>query len=127
MKFAEADPNEGYFITGYDENTLQVNGKNFNSSLIIAINELKTDWSPRSIEDLSAEHFSNIIEMDPELVIIGTGNTLTFPPVETYAELIRLGVGVEIMDTGAACRTYNILTGEGRHVVAGLILADNNK
>ena len=104
-----------------------MNGKNFNSSLIIASNELKTDWPPRSIEDLSTEHFSNIIEMDPELLIIGTGNTLVFPPVETYAELIRLGVGVEIMDTGAACRTYNILTGEGRHVVAGLILADNNK
>ena len=123
MKFAEADPNEGYFITSYDESTLQVNGKNFNSSLIIASAELKTDWPPRSIENLSAEHFSHIIAMQPELVIIGTGNKLIFPPVETYAELINLGVGVEIMDTGAACRTYNILTGEGRHVVCGLILS----
>ncbi|MCW8922467.1 MAG: Mth938-like domain-containing protein [Gammaproteobacteria bacterium] len=122
MKFAEADPTEGYFITAYDENTLQVNGKNFNCSLIISSRELKLDWPPRSIEQLSTGHFESIIELNPELVILGTGRTLTFPAIETYAKLIKLGVGVEVMDTGAACRTYNILTGEGRHVVCGLIL-----
>lgn len=124
MKFAQDDTNEGYFITGYDDNSLQVNGKNFDCSLIISATELKIDWPPRSISDLNAGHFKNIIELKPELVIIGTGNTLIFPPVETYAELINLGVGVEIMDTGAACRTYNILSGEDRHVVCGLILPD---
>lgn len=123
MKFAEDDLSEGYFITLYDENTIQVNGKNFSSSLIISGQKLKTGWPPRSPQDLTPDHFSNIIEMKPELVLIGTGNTLVFPPVETYAELIKLGVGVEIMDTGAACRTYNILSGEGRHVVCGLILS----
>ncbi len=122
MKFAEADLNEGYFITGYDENILQVNGKNFNHSLIISSQQLKSDWAPCSPEELASEHFSPIIQLKPELVLIGTGNKLVFPPVETYAELIKLGVGVEIMDTGAACRTYNILSGEGRHVVCGLIL-----
>lgn len=124
MKFAEADTSEGYFITSYDESTLQVNGKNFYSSLIISNNELKTDWSPRSIESLSAEDFTAIVDRKPEIVIIGTGNKLIFPQVETYAELIKLGVGVDIMDTGAACRTYNILTSEGRHVVCGLILPE---
>jgi uncharacterized protein len=124
VKFAETDLNEGYFITGYDENSIQVNGKDFNSSLIVANNTLKTDWPPRSIDDLNTENFTTIIELKPELVIIGTGNKLIFPPVETYAKLIKLGIGVEIMDTGAACRTYNILSGEGRHVVCGLILPD---
>ena len=123
MKFAEDDLSEGYFITLYDENTIQINGKNFHNSLIISNQQLKTDWPARSPEELDAEHFSAIIELKPELVLIGTGNTLVFPPVETYAELIKLGVGVEIMDTGAACRTYNILSGEGRHVVCGLILS----
>ncbi|MDH5612104.1 MAG: Mth938-like domain-containing protein [Gammaproteobacteria bacterium] len=124
MKFAEDDPTEGYFITLYNEDTIQVNGKNFNCSLIISSQQLKTDWPPRSPQNLIAEHFTTIVEMKPELVLLGTGNTLIFPPVETYAELIRRGVGVEIMDTGAACRTYNILSSEGRHVVCGLILAD---
>lgn len=122
MKFAEADPNEGYFITSYDDNTIQVNGKNFNSSLIISTTSLNTDWSPCAIEELCTAHFTPIIDLKPELVIIGTGNKLIFPAVAVYAELIKQGVGVEIMDTGAACRTYNILTSEGRHVVAGLIL-----
>lgn len=123
MKFAESDPNEGYFITLYDENTIQVNGKNFNNSLIISSQQLKTDWPPCSPKELNPDHFSNIVEMNPEVVLIGTGNILIFPPVETYAELIKLGIGVEIMDTGAACRTYNILSNEGRHVVCGLILS----
>ena len=122
MKFAESDPNEGYFVTMYNDDTIQVNGKNFKNSLIISSQQLKADWSPSSPEELTSEHFSAIIQLKPELVLIGTGNKLIFPAVETYAELIRLGVGVEIMDTGAACRTYNILSGEGRHVVCGLIL-----
>jgi len=122
VKFAESDPNEGYFITLYDKGIIQVNGKNFNNSLIVSTQQLKTDWPPHSPEELSSEHFTPIIQLKPELVLIGTGNKLVFPAVETYAELIRLGVGVEIMDTGAACRTYNILSGEGRHVVCGLIL-----
>ena len=122
MKFAESDPNEGYFVTMYDEDTIQVNGKDFNHSLIISSQQLKSGWTPHSVEELANEHFSPIIQLKPELVLIGTGDKLIFPPVETYAELIRQGVGVEIMDTGAACRTYNILSGEGRHVVCGLIL-----
>lgn len=123
MKFAEDDPTEGYFITLYNEDTIQVNGKNFNTSLIISSQQLKLDWPPRAPQELNAEHFKHIIDMAPELVLIGTGKQLVFPPIETYAGLIRLGVGVEIMDTGAACRTYNILSSEGRHVVCGLILA----
>jgi len=124
VKFAEADPNEGYFVTSYDEHTIQINGKNFHSSLVIANNALKTDWRPHSVETLCATDFKDITAMNPELVIIGTGSRLTFPPVEIYAELIKLGVGVEIMDTGAACRTFNVLTSEGRHAVCGLILPD---
>ena len=122
MKFAEEDPTEGYFITAYDEKSIQVNGKNFYSSLVIAPDVLDTDWPPISIEALQNEHFNRIIELKPELVLLGTGSKLTFPAVGIYAELIQLGVGVDVMDTGAACRTYNILMSEGRRVIAGLIL-----
>lgn len=122
MKFAEEDPAEGYFITAYNEISIQVNGKNFDSSLIIAPDAIDTEWSPTSIDTLRSEHFSNIIKLNPELVLLGTGSKLTFPAIETYAQLITLGIGVDVMDTGAACRTYNILMGEGRRVIAGLIL-----
>lgn len=122
MKFAESDPNEGYFITMYNDETIQVNGKNFYSSLILSCQQLKSDWLPRSPAALSHEHFDPIIQLKPEVVLIGTGHKLIFPSIEIYSELIKRGVGVEFMDTGAACRTYNILNGEGRNVVCGLIL-----
>ena len=68
------------------------------------------------------KNIDKIIQLNPELVLLGTGKKLSFPEIETYAALIELGIGVDVMDTGAACRTYNILSGEGRRVVAGLII-----
>jgi len=121
MKFAEEDPTAGYFITAYDETCIQINGKNFASSVIIAPDAVDFNWPPTSIENLLSEHFDRIIEFKPELVLLGTGQKQSFPAVETYAALIQLGIGVDVMDTGAACRTYNILMSEGRRVIAGLI------
>jgi uncharacterized protein len=67
-------------------------------------------------------HVEQILALKPELIIIGTGNKLVFPAVELYSSIIQHGIGVDFMDTGAACRTYNILMSEDRDVVAGLIL-----
>lgn len=99
-----------------------VNGKTFNTSLVIAPDQLIEDWAISDISELSSGHIDKIIQLNPELVLLGTGKILSFPEVETYAALIELGIGVDVMDTGAACRTYNILSGEGRRVVAGLII-----
>ena len=122
MKFAEDNLNEGYFITSYEPKKLMVNGRTISSRIIIAPDQLIEDWSIESIDELSSNHTDDIIQFKPELVLIGTGNKLTFPDVATYSTLINMGIGVDVMDTGAACRTYNILSGEGRRVVAGLIL-----
>lgn len=122
MKFAQDNLNEGYFITSYEKGKLMVNGKTFNTSLVLAPDQLIEDWAISDISELSSNHIDKIIQLNPELVLLGTGNKLTFPEVEIYAALIELGMGVDVMDTGAACRTYNILSGEGRRVVAGLIV-----
>ena len=122
MRFAEDDPSEGYFIAAYDETSIVVNDMKLTSSLIIAPDALNVNWPPTSTETIQVEHFDDIIELKPELVLLGTGLNLAFPAIETYSELIKLGIGVDIMDTGAACRTYNILMGEGRRVIAGIIL-----
>jgi len=122
MRFAEDSPSEGYFITAYDASSIQVNGKNFSQSLVIAPDKIIEQWPPSNIATLSADHIKAIGELEPEMVLLGTGNKLTFPAIETYALLIQQGIGVDVMDTGAACRTYNILMSEGRRVVAGLIL-----
>ena len=122
MKFAQDSQDEGYVITAYDDDSVSINGKPFGQSLIISAKKLHEDWSLRTIESLQTNHIDEVLAFKPELIIIGTGNRLTFPAVEVYAAIIQQGIGVDFMDTGAACRTYNILMSEGRDVVAGLIL-----
>ncbi len=122
MKFSEESINQGYYISGYDQHEIHVNGKPMRSSFIIATDKLVENWSPCSIEELCPDHLDPLIQLQPELVLLGTGAALKFPAVEQYSCLIQLNIGIEIMDTFAACRTYNILLGEGRRVVAGIII-----
>ncbi len=122
MKFAQDNQQEGYVITAYDDASVSVNGKLFSQSLIITTTKLEKNWDVTSIELLQPDHIDQILSLSPELILIGTGNKLTFPAVEIYSNIIERGIGVDFMDTRAACRTYNILMSEGRHVVAGLIL-----
>lgn len=122
MKFAQDSQQEGYVITAYDDDSVSVNGKSFDQSLIITTTKLDENWDVASIELLQSSHIDQILMLSPELIIIGTGTKLTFPAVAIYSNIIERGIGVDFMDTRAACRTYNILMSEGRHVVAGLIL-----
>jgi len=122
MKFAQDSQDEGYVVTAYDDDSVSVNGKVFEQSLILANTEFSENWGVSAIDQLAAEHVEQVLSFNPELIIIGTGNKLVFPPVEIYCAIIKRGIGVDFMDTQAACRTYNILMSEGRGVVAGLIL-----
>lgn len=122
MKFAQDSQQDGYVITAYDDDTVSINGKRFSQSLIIANKQLDENWDITGIELLASNHIDQVLSFKPELIIIGTGSKLIFPAVEVYSTIIRLGIGVDFMDTRAACRTYNILMSEGRDVVAGLIL-----
>ena len=122
MKFAQDSQDEGYVITAYESDCVSINGKVFNQCLIITGTQLNDNWAINTIDQLSYEHIELILSFNPELIIIGTGSKLVFPAVELYSSIIKRGIGVDFMDTRAACRTYNILMSEGRDVVAGLIL-----
>ena len=122
MKFAQDSQDEGYVITAYDSDGIAINGKKFNESLIISATQLEENWLLEDIGSLQTNHIEQILSLKPELIIIGTGDRLVFPAIETYSAIIQHGIGVDFMDTGAACRTYNILMSESRDVVAGLIL-----
>jgi len=122
MKFSEDIPGNGFIITAYDSDSIRIAGRDYASSLIICADRLIEDWPPACIEDLDEMHIAAIIELEPELVLLGTGSRLVFPPVQIYAGLIQRNVGIEIMNTQAACRTYNVLVAEGRKVTAGLII-----
>jgi uncharacterized protein len=109
-------------FTGYGEGYVAVNGTRYTSSLVVSSERLIADWPAASIEALSADHLAAILELEPEVLLVGTGARFAFPNPAALAPIYQAGIGVEVMDTPAACRTYNILLGEGRDVVAALVL-----
>ena len=109
-------------IAGYTESTITVNGQPWRESLLLPARGAVTGWSCEHFEDLAASHFEAIAALEPELVIFGSGARLRFAKPELLRPLIERHVGIETMDTAAACRTYNILVAEGRDVVAALLL-----
>jgi uncharacterized protein len=122
MSLTLDENNANYQIRGFKPGFIQINQETFNQSLIVGPNQLITNWEPQHISELTREHLRAITDLHPAILIIGTGTELQFPAIELYGDLINEGIGVEIMDTAAACRTYNILTAENRDVLAALII-----
>ena len=90
--------------------------------MVVGAREERFDWPCARFEELGTEHFAQLAALNAEVVIFGSGDRIRFPRPAWIAPLVARGVGVETMDTAAACRTYNILAGEGRNVVAALLL-----
>jgi len=109
-------------IRSYGPGRIVVNDTIYSSSLIVQPDRIVPDWPPYSVEMLDEAHVSILAELAVEIVLIGTGATLTFPPPAVLRPLVDAGRGYEVMDTGAACRTYNVLTSEGRRVAAALLV-----
>jgi len=122
MKIEREQAEGRNMFTGYGAGYVEVNRTRYTESLVVGAEQLVTNWPLASVDALAADHFAAVMEMKPEIVLIGTGATFVFPEPGRLAPLRSAGIGVEVMDTPAACRTYNILLGEGRNVVAALIL-----
>ena len=113
------------FISAYEPGWIEVNGHKYTGSLVISSESGCSTWSVGQFEALNAEYFHELMQFKPELIVFGSGHTLRFPKPIWLAGLMQRGIGVETMDTPAACRTYNILASEGRRVLAALLpLAD---
>lgn len=93
-------------------------------SFIISPRQLLTDWAPQSLEELEQQHIALTLEMKPELVILGVSPKLQFPHPAIFSPLMENRIGYEVMEMGAACRTYNVLAEEGRQVVAALLIGE---
>ncbi len=109
-------------ISGYGPGWIALGAERVTASLVIGSRGERLAWPCRRFEDLDSSHFTQLAELAPELVVFGSGARLRFPRPSWLQELMNRRIGVETMDTQAACRTYNILAGEGRHVVAALLL-----
>ncbi|MCC7006572.1 MAG: Mth938-like domain-containing protein [Ottowia sp.] len=122
MKLHADPPHTSNTITAYGEDYLEVNQQRYTHSLILMPQGQVRHWPITHATELNAHHFELLASTQPELVILGSGKQHHFVHPSLFSVLTHLHIGVETMDTYAACRTYNILMAEGRHVLTALIL-----
>ena len=115
------DASNGFSIQSYSEEGVVVNGKCQVGPLLLCSVQGPQKWSADSFQNLSQASFDELLPFSPELVLFGSGKRIRFPSPKLIQGLIHKRIGVETMDNGAACRTFNVLAGEGRHVVLALI------
>lgn len=122
MKF-HLDQSEGLnLFSSYDEQHVAINRQRYPAQpMVVTPDSIHTDWPATDFTNLCAAHFDFLLALNPELVLLGTGNTGRFPHPSLFSALIQRGIGLEVMDNRAACRTYNILASEGRRVLVALL------
>lgn len=113
-------------IRSYAPGEVRIGETVIRGSCLITKDRIVGDWRPRTAAELTLDDLQPVIEMKPEVVVIGSGPRQEFPAPEVLGAVLSRGIGCEVMDTGAACRTYNILASEGRTVVAALLLGLSN-
>ena len=119
-----ADKADLYAITACGDGWVTVNSQRHTRSLVLHAATGVQPWDCARFEDLQPAHFEALLASDPELVVFGSGRRLRFARPALLKSLIERRIGIETMDTAAACRTYNILAGEGRRVTVALLLGD---
>ena len=118
----QPDKSNAQVISGYGPGWVDVNGEKVAHSVIVSSRGERIEWPAARFEDLGPEHFAQLAQLDCEVVIFGSGSRIRFPQPAWLKPLMARRIGVETMDTAAACRTYNILAQEGRSVAAALLL-----
>lgn len=122
MKF-QPDTNTGVnLITRHEAGRIWVGPAAYAHSLLVPLRGDVLAWPPSDTAALTAAHFEAVAALKPEVVILGSGPSLRFPPAALLRKLYEARIGIETMDTAAACRTYNVLASEGRQVVAALLV-----
>ena len=122
MKLHNSQTQQYQTITGYDEGSVEINAITFRHSLLVLPEAAPLPWRVTGFDDLNALHFEAIAALRPDVVILGTGNRQRFVHPSLTESLTNQRIGVECMDSQAACRTYNILMTEGRKVALALII-----
>jgi uncharacterized protein len=118
----QPDKTDVQTITGHGPGWIGIDKEPVNHSVIVGSTGQRIDWECSRFEDLTPEHFARLATLDAEVMVFGSGARNRFPPAAWLRPLIARRIGLETMDTAAACRTYNILAAEGRKVVAALLL-----
>jgi uncharacterized protein len=122
VKFTLETNSGANLIRGYSDAEIRIGERSVRSSCIVTAEELLTDWGPATFADFTDAHLEPLMRLAPQLVILGTGMTQQFAPAGVRHTLTARGIGLEAMQLGAACRTFNVLVQEERRVAAALFL-----
>ncbi|HUQ09552.1 MAG TPA: Mth938-like domain-containing protein [Steroidobacteraceae bacterium] len=122
MQFTQHNPEGLNVIRSYGADFVTVNGEEIRTSCIVGPDTLIRDWPPRDVPSLEVVHLAPLLELSPEVVVLSTGARQQFPRAALRAEFATRKIGIEVMEIGAACRTYNVLVSEGRKVLAAVLL-----
>lgn len=121
MEFTLEVPQNQFFIRSVSAEGIRVGQEIFVSPFIISGQRIVPQWNVESVDDINEESLQAIFDLEPEVILIGTGDKQVFLPPATQVHFFRRNFGFEVMTTDAACRTFNVLAAEGRHVVAALL------
>lgn len=122
MKLHLTTAENNHLITGYGQGFVEINKQRHTQNLIVMADKLILDWPATDFVSLAEAHFAQLVELKPEVVLLGTGGKHQFLHPKIFQSLTEINIPLECMTTAAACRTYNFLMSEGRNVAAALIL-----
>lgn len=122
MQLSRENPDFIYVLRGISPAGVLVNQETLSRSFLLTPNQLVQDWRPASVADLQAQDMDAVLALQPALVLLGTGPRQRFPAPAVMAALLTRGIGIEVMDSAAAARTFNVLATEGRKVVAAFLV-----
>lgn len=122
MQLTHELPDYAYTLRSADGRSARVNDRVLDASFILSPNDLIEGWPVSDSNALAPEDFAPLLALNPELILLGTGERQVFPSAAAMAACLTRGIGIEVMTNAAAARTFNVLAGEGRRVVAGFLL-----
>ena len=122
MQLSQELPDYSYTLRAADGASARVNERTLTASFILAPDALVEGWPVASMAELTPAHLEPLLSLNPAVILLGTGATQVFPPAAVMAAALTRGVGMEVMTNASAARTFNVLAGEGRKVVAGFLL-----
>jgi uncharacterized protein len=108
-------------FTSLGADYVMVNDERYTSSIVVSADQVRLDWAVAHFDELNEAHFTYLAALKPDVLLLGTGAKQRFPHPRLFRALTETGIGLECMDTPAACRTYNILVAEDRKVIAAIL------
>jgi uncharacterized protein len=123
LKLHLAQLGDTKLFTAIGTDYVTVNGERYAHSIVVSADQVRTDWRVENFEALNETHFTELAALKPDVLLLGTGIKQRFPHPHLFRALTEAGIGLECMDTPAACRTYNILVAEDRKVIAAILLS----